>query len=117
MTDSFHRPPEPPDPFDSPEWDAYARRVVTELVPMIADSVATAIILSPNDPDVKIAVELGFSILLNKPIVAVRAPGVTVPPKLAAIADEIVDFIPGDDARTMEALNRALQRLGLAPRA
>jgi nucleoside 2-deoxyribosyltransferase len=39
---------------------------------------------------VKFAVELGFAIMLNKPIIAVLQPGGTLPDKLRLVADEIV---------------------------
>jgi hypothetical protein len=41
--------------------------------------------------DVKFAVELGFSIMLDKPIIAVVMAGTQVPAKLLKIADEIIE--------------------------
>jgi hypothetical protein len=64
---------------------------------------------------VKFAVELGFSIMLDKPIIAVVAPGTQVPGKLVAVADEIVEGVPGQpgfEERFHAALARVLKEHG-----
>jgi|1185.fasta_scaffold1101077_1 hypothetical protein len=79
------------DPFDTDESRVWVRHVLDELVPMIADSAVT-ISLVPNGPtDVKFAVELGLSIMLDKPIIAVVQPGTAVPAHLLRVADELVE--------------------------
>jgi hypothetical protein len=80
------------DPFHGPEWDAYCTHVREELIPMITDSAVTVSLVPSNGkPDVKFAVELGFMIMLDKPIIAVVPPGTKVPLKLVKVADEIVE--------------------------
>lgn len=95
------------DPYDNPQWRDYAKRVRTELLPKLKDSAATVSLVPAGETDVKFAVELGLSIMLDKPIVAVVPPGARVPAKLVAVADCIVE---GDlDDPTMAArLNAAL---------
>lgn len=101
------------DPFDSPEARAWARRVLDELVPMIAGSAASVSIVPNDEGDVKFAVELGFSIMLDKPIILAVAPGRSIPEHLVRVADEIVELDVGNPAaalRLQEALTRVLER-------
>lgn len=95
------------DPFDNPEWRAYVERVRTELIPKLDQSAASVSLVPSGETDVKFAVELGLSIMLDKPIVAVVTPGTRVPAKLAAVADCIVEG-DLDDPTMAERLNAAL---------
>ncbi len=66
--------------------------------------------LVPKGPaDMKFAVELGLSIMLDKPFIAVVAPGQEVPAKLRAVADRIVVWEPGQsEADLMAALREVV---------
>lgn len=82
-----------PNPWDDPEVQAWAKRVREELVPMIQGSAISMSIL-PEDPekvDVKMAVEVGLSLLLDKPLILMVRPGTIVPIRLARAADEIIE--------------------------
>lgn len=79
------------DIYDDPEFRAYRRRVQTELVPKMAGSGVIVTLLPEGEIDVKFAVELGISIMLDKPIIAVVRPGTKVPAKLALVADRIIE--------------------------
>lgn len=84
------------DPFTGPEWDDFVKHCKEELLPKLDDS-AMGMCLVPSGPtDVKFAVELGFLIMMDKPILAVVDPGVAVPPKLRAVADAIIIGRPSD---------------------
>jgi hypothetical protein len=98
------------DPFQGEEWAGFAEHVIVELIPKI-DQSAIAISLVPggNKTDVKFAVELGFMIMLDKPIIAVVAPGAKVPRKLAKVADEIVEG-DLDDENMQKRLHAAIDR-------
>jgi hypothetical protein len=48
-------------------------------------------------PDVKWAIEMGFSIMLDKPIIAVITPGRKVPAKLALVVDSWVEWTEDQD--------------------
>lgn len=98
------------DPFTGKEWLEYADRAISELVPKIRDSAVTVSLVPKGQTDVKFAVELGFSIMLDKPIIAVVLPGTKVPSKMVAVADEIVegDF---DDPTFGVRLAETIQRL------
>jgi hypothetical protein len=99
------------DPFVSTEWLGYADRTISELVPKIRDSAVTVSLVPKGQTDVKFAVELGLSIMLDKPIIAVVLPGAKVPAKMVTVADEIVegDFDdPTFGARLAEAVHRVI---------
>ena len=66
------------DPFDSPEWQEYAQHVREELLPKIEES-AIGVSLYNGALDPKLAIETGYLILLDKPIIAVVTPGAKVP--------------------------------------
>lgn len=102
------------DPFDSPEARAWAQRVLTELVPMIDGSAISVSIVPQGESDIKFAVELGLSIMLDKPIILAVPPGRTVPEHLVRVADEIVELdatSPLAAMRMQDAINRVLDRL------
>ncbi len=47
--------------------------------------------LAPGDePDIKFAVELGFAIMLDKPLFVVQMPGRHIPARLRMVADVVV---------------------------
>jgi hypothetical protein len=80
------------DPFDDPGWKAYVTHVQHELIPMI-DASGVTISLAPKDPkqvDVKFALELGLSIMLDKPIIVVIDADAVLPKGLEAVATIVV---------------------------
>ena len=79
------------DVYNSPEFQRYAKRVREELEPMMKDSAVCVSILPSGETDVKFAVELGYMIMLDKPIIVVVQPGSKVPAKLTKVADIIVE--------------------------
>lgn len=84
------------DPFDSQQWLDYAKHVREELIPMIENSAYTMAIAGDKEPDVKQAVELGFMVLLDKPIIAVVVAGAKGPRRLLEIADSVVHLSYND---------------------
>lgn len=81
------------DILDNPEFKRYARHVLKEMVPKMADS-AYVITIAPDGgtaADVKQAVEIGYAILLNKPLIVLKTPGRVVAEKLLRIADHVVE--------------------------
>ena len=102
------------DPFTGEDWIEFADDVLDRMVPMMRDS-AVVVSVVTNRPDVKFAVELGFSILLDKPIIIVVEPGSKVPSKLVAVADAIVEGKPGDgdfNDRMNNAVRHVLAKIG-----
>jgi hypothetical protein len=102
-----------PDIFDDPETRAWAQRAVDELLPMIADS-ALNVSIVPDEAgvdDIKFALELGLSIMLDKPIILAVAPGRHVPAHLARVADSIVEYDLTDQASTGKRLGAAIAHI------
>ena len=99
-------------PFTDPEVVAWAQDIARRMVPAMASTEAVALIV-PEEvsvPDVKLAVELGFALLLDKPLMLVVPPGREVPARLAAVADELIEW--SDDPGVMgERVRAALERV------
>lgn len=101
------------DPFNDPEARAWAQHAVDELVPKITDSAATVSIL-PDEAgldDIKFALELGLSIMLDKPLLVAVVPGRRIPERLRRVADELIEFDEADPAGTSKRLNAAVARV------
>ena len=98
---------------DAREWLEHAQR---ELPAKIRDSAIVCNLVPRGEPDAKYAVELGMSIMLDKPIMLVAVPGTRIPAKLAAIADLIVEAdittVAGKD-QLQAALDEFLKKRGL----
>jgi hypothetical protein len=109
----------PQDPFQGEEWDTYVRAVIDgpeALTQMIYTS-AVGISLVPEDVaevDVKFAIELGFMIMFDKPIIAIVLPGSHVPDKLRLVADQIIEADLNTErgsAKVTAALKKALNEM------
>lgn len=70
----------------------YAKHVREEMVPKMRGS-AYVMTVAPTggDVDVKIAVEIGYAILMDKPLIVLKPAGRTVAEKLLRIADHIIE--------------------------
>ena len=77
---------------------------------MITGSAVTVSLVPRGDTDVKFAVELGFTLMFDKPLILVVAPGVTVPRRLRRAADAVV---VGEiqHPRTQDQLREVLKRV------
>lgn len=95
---------------DSPEFRAFAKRVRRGLIPKLKDSAATLSIIPAGKLDVKFAVELGMSIMLDKPLIAVINPGAKIPDKLAKVVDRFVEW-DDDTAALGKAIKRAFDEV------
>lgn len=96
---------------EDPEAQKWIKHVLDELVPMIEDTSLTISIVPRTGTDVKFAVELGFSIMYDKPIILVVFPGTVMPDHLRRVADEIVEFSDGDEDRNQRQLHAAINRV------
>lgn len=99
-------------PWLDPRAQEFVDDVMTGMAPKLADS-AIVMSLVPDDRtgDVKWWVELGASIAMNKPILAVAFTGELINPKLEAVADEIVYVDPKSDLSENPDLSAALKRM------
>ena len=95
---------------DDPETRRWARHVMADVVPKLRDSGATISVVPHGEPDIKFAVELGLSIMFDKPIILVVPAGRQLPDHLVRVADEIVDADIGSKAG-QEQLRGAIRRV------
>lgn len=94
-------------------WDRFVRHARTDAVRLIHGS-AFVMTFVPDDgkPDVKFAVELGFGIMLNKPIITIAMKGQRVPPGLRRVSHSVIELTEDLDTQAgqdeMEAKLRAV---------
>jgi hypothetical protein len=88
-----------------PAWDRFRGHVLAEMLPKLIDSAMT-VSLCPSDNegvgDVKYWVELGASIMLDKPIIVVAHPNRVIPERLRRVADEVITADLGSEAGIKE---------------
>ena len=97
---------------NDPAWDAFVAQVREHTVKQIEGSAAVMQIAPGDEPDIKVAVELGLSILMDKPLIIVALPGRPINDRLARIADEIV-YADIDTENGKRDLIAALDRMGI----
>ena len=96
---------------DDPEFMAWEEHVRTNVVPKMAGSALTVTLAPGGEPDIKFAVELGLSIMLNKPIIIVKEPGQVLPDKLLKVADDVIEVEwRGSPIATKNAIADAISR-------
>lgn len=99
--------------FDDPAAKAWLRRVQRDLVPTLLASQVVLSIYS-GEPDAKLAVETGFAVLLDKPIIGVVTPGAKASAKFIAVCDELIEAdmnTPAGRASARARLAAALERM------
>ena len=92
-----------------PAWKEYERHVLMDMVPKLSESALTISLVPTDEGDVKFWVELGASIMLDKPIIVVVANDRRLPERLRRVADEIVV----GDLMTDEGRKELSERLAL----
>lgn len=98
-----------PDAFRDPRWLEFARRAREELQPKLEGS-SVAVTLFDGEIDPKVAIETGYMVLMDKPIIAMVVPGVRASKKLIGVADEVVEGSL-DDPSTMDRIKAAMDRI------
>jgi hypothetical protein len=101
-----------PDVWQEPTAKAWVRHVLDDMEPKLSSS-ALVISIVPEDRegDVKFWVELGASIMMDKPIIAMVMGDAPIPDKLRLVADEVVRCPRGVDPSASEDLKAAISRL------
>ena len=101
---------------DRAEWDefvAYQRENTVET--MLSSAYVMSLVPDAARVDVKFAVELGFALMLGKPLILVAVPGVRIPFRLRKAADAVItadlDTEAGREsfARQLEAATRRMR--------
>lgn len=98
------------DKFDR-QMEKYFEHARRNLFPKLKRSAMTITILGDQDPDPKICLELGASILYEKPIVLLAVKGAIIPDALRRVAERIVEVDALDDnarQRLAEAVEETL---------
>lgn len=97
------------DPYASDEFRAWAKDVRAHLLPKLSESALSLTLVPTGETDLKFAIELGLSIMLDKPIIAVVQPGTKVPERLVRVADEIVEARLGGTAEESDQARLKVQ--------
>jgi hypothetical protein len=92
---------------NDPQWQEWEANVREGLVPMIDQSAYVMTLVPENDPDIKFAVELGLTIMMEKPLIVIAYPGRRVPPKLEQIADHVLRI--DEDRPVQEQVQEAMR--------
>ena len=99
-------------PFDSDEFRQWADDMRARMIPKMKDS-ASVLMIAPRMEekfDIEFALQIGSCILLEKPLILLVDRKRTIPPKLRAIADRIVevDFDAMDSADVQNSIRQAM---------
>lgn len=73
-----------------PDFKAWAADVHDNLLPKLKASAITVSLAPNGETDIKYAVELGLSIMLDKPIIVVAEKGQELPSRLQRVADRVI---------------------------
>jgi hypothetical protein len=96
---------------DSNEFKEWAEHVMENMLPKLKDSDLNAsLIPTDGEGDPKFWVELGASIMMDKPIIAIVQPGQILPRKLRMVTDEIV-VCDMNDPEQVAALAQKIQEV------
>jgi hypothetical protein len=80
-------------PFDGDDFKRWADDMRRRLIPDMKSS-AHILMIAPSlnaEFDIEFALQIGACILLEKPLIVLVHPNRTIPPKLKAIADRIIE--------------------------
>lgn len=96
---------------DGPGFGEFLRRADAVLMPKIRATEAMIVIV-PEEPDAKSAVELGMAMLLGKPLILIAVEDRHIPEKLEKVADDIIVLPGGLHPQRMHAMvSLSLDRL------
>lgn len=79
-----------------------------DLFPKLRSSIATVALLH-GEPDVKLCLEVGASLLLDKPLVLIVHRGFFLPERLRRIAGRVVEIDSLDNPADRERIEQALR--------
>lgn len=100
------------DAWQTPTAKRWVEHVLNDMEPKLADSaISLSMVPGDREGDVKFWVELGASIMYDKPIIAVAFDDRVLPEKLKLVADEIVRCPDGVNEEASERIQAALMRV------
>lgn len=87
-------------PAERRDWNGIVRHTRNKLLPMMEKSAFMLNIAPDGKPDAKYCIELGMSVMLDKPVLVIAPAGCPVPARLRRVADEVVELPAGADMDT-----------------
>ena len=93
-----------------PEAQRWIADVQENMVPKMQASGAV-VSIQAGKTDVKLAVELGMALLLDKPLILAVTPGVEVPERLRRAADDVIVFDMTEPEATAQRVRDAMDRI------
>jgi hypothetical protein len=96
--------------FSSPDWDRFVKDATDNMLPKLSLSGVGLVLVPDSKTDVKSAVQPGFMVTRDKPVLADIEPRVQVPDKLRAVAEAIVIGNP-QDPDFQDKFNAAMERM------
>jgi hypothetical protein len=100
-----------PDWQNDPTLARWVKHVLDDMKPKMEESALIAQIVPTDEGEVKFWVELGASIMMDKPIIAIAFEGRSIPKKLRMIADEIVVLPEGVNPEGAQVVQEAIKRV------
>lgn len=104
------------DPFERDDYKAWAADMRKRMIPKMRES-ANVMMIAPDmstEFDIDFALQIGSCILLEKPLILLVDRTRTIPPKLRAIADRVIEVDLKDrtnDSDIQEQIRRAMTDL------
>lgn len=102
------------DESDEVKMRRWLNRAEREVLPMIKGS-AMSVTINPGEPDAKVAVELGFTLLLDKPLVLLSFPDRPIPSRLRRAADLVIECNDPSDPEVIRQLQEFMAKLPEEP--
>jgi hypothetical protein len=96
--------------FDDPDVKEYLDHAEKEMLPKMKDSALT-IALYPGEVDIKLCVEIGAAILLDKPIILVASTDKPIPANLVRVASAIIQCDNIKDQSTQDRIEAAITQV------
>lgn len=97
--------------WQSPEAQEFLQSAIDEMTPKLRGSALVVQLVPTEFGDAKFWVELGASIMLDKPIIAVSIGGRGISEKLRRVADEVVEVPDLDTLENSEEVTQAIHRV------
>ena len=99
-------------PYKNDEFLYWADTMRARLIPKMRDS-ASVLMIAPDmntSFDIEFALQIGASILLEKPLILLVHQGRSIPPKLRAIADRIIETDLDQMTMDSDAIQKQLKQ-------
>jgi hypothetical protein len=93
-------------------WADYSESFRAGVLPQSLSSAVAITICSPGEKiDVQQATELGAMLLLDKPLIVVASPGVTIPSRMRRAADIVIEDWSPENTDAQDRLAAALGQM------